>query len=248
MLTTSSPSSCDLPGCGCALPQNGWFALACLPEKYCSRACMKKALAAVNARRKKVPEVLADDFGEVGVTRVYCDNPSCGRICAPLAWPSDDLKRKYCTNECRKQGEKMMDEGTLQVEEKPIVAGKPVEKSKKAPKAVKPKAEKPKAEKPAKAAKPKNAVKAKAPKVPKAAKPKVAKAKTNGRMGDDAVITVLKPHEFTEETASAKMFKLVKDQMTVGEFRKKLTSLPVEITKGRSILPVGVERGYIAIK
>ena len=132
---------CGCPGCRAPLNPGLVWSIKDRPEKYCSRDCRDAIWDHYHGgkKEKKMPHVLADDFGDAGVIRRKCDK--CGAQIL-LCWKGPD--GEYCSNACKKQaiaeGEKTMTTETTTATAaapSPIVAGAPAPKKTTTKKAVK---------------------------------------------------------------------------------------------------------------
>ena len=107
---------CALPGCSLEIGTKP-YKLGSYPGLYCSNDCvndafMRKKAGKVFAKDPKETkkeeetsvQLPAEDFGESGVIRRFCDDPTCHRP-VTLEWRSRSGK-VYCSNECLKRSEK----------------------------------------------------------------------------------------------------------------------------------------------
>lgn len=175
-------------------------------------------------------EVPATDFGEAGITRLICDRLTCRRP-VTLRWKG--RYGVYCSNECLKISEK---EGYTQMTEEqtatataaaPIAAGKPSTKKAASKKA-------------AATVKGKGKVKA----APKSKAPKAAGA--NSKFQNDQTIKV-KSTDHTMRGARAEAQNLMKDGMTVGDFRAAIAKKDLDISVGPA-LERAIAAGLISVK
>lgn len=169
-------------------------------------------------------EVPAEDFGEAGVTRTRCDK--C-RKPVVLAWKG--RYGVYCSNNCLKtedqQGDlnDMTDESTPDT--KPIRAG---------------------------AASPKKKTGAKKAAAPKKTPAKKAAgdgaARANAKFADDATIHMKADAEnpFRADSSRAQRFALLKDGMTVADFKKKVEAKNLQ--SPFTILSIASDLKLITIK
>jgi Protein of unknown function (DUF3489) len=104
---------CVLPGCGSEFEESDGYIFGRHPGKYCSNDCVNEAFMLkkdgkefalpqkeIKKTEDKNVQLPADDFGESGVVRRFCDKPTCRRP-VTLEWRSRSGKI-YCSNECLK--------------------------------------------------------------------------------------------------------------------------------------------------
>ncbi len=209
---TPARKICDLAGCGNDI-ETPHTVLGDPDHRYCSTECAKQAWR--EARRRKparepttVMEQPAEDFGDSGVVRKFCDDPDCRK---PVLLEWRGRNGVYHSLACLKRIErdknmKSMTTGTAEAPEndtvtapeKPIIAGRISTK------------------KPAKKA-------TAAAKKTAAKKVKAAKNGAGGRASGDAVIKALKAdHGFRDGSRTAERVGLLlkHDGKTLGKFRE----------------------------
>ena len=132
MIAKHPPAVCALAGCYNVVRPDQEHTVRGRDEKYCSHECAVRALELMTAkgRKGKMPHVPAEDFGNAGVIRRYCDRKSCGRPIL-LCWKTEENDNEYCSNTCLKlaRKESTMPETTTATATEtdvpaPIVAGK----------------------------------------------------------------------------------------------------------------------------
>src|ERR1017187_7085615 len=106
---------CALSGCGKPVGVVPYRMLG-KPEEFCSKGCVDQAWGHRLKKSKPAPqpepetepeepsmEVPADDFGDAGVVRHFCDRPECRK---PIALSWKGRYGSYCSNTCLKISEK----------------------------------------------------------------------------------------------------------------------------------------------
>lgn len=234
---------CARPGCDNRIPVFTPYQVFGQQELYCSKPCVEWALDELKKRKKKSARSEAEDpmlqpaedFGDAGIVRRFCDNPECQRPIT-LCWKGRN--GEYCSNKCLKTEK----ENTTNMASQPVPMqdpndappAKPItggSKKKTAP-AAKKAAPAPKAAKPAKAA--------------KAAKP--AKAATTSRVNPDATIKLAKGFDAaTMRGSRGERAALLKDGMTVGQFKAAVEKAKVSGT-AMGLLQMLVAAGQATIK
>ena len=225
---------CALPGCSARINPLAVYTIKDRSEQFCSRECVDAAFDLVTKAKKKGKEdkamrALAEDFGDSGVTRGFCDWKRCG-LAILICWKGrKDQTKEYCSHACRDTAEREENQmtetnatATATADAPPIVAGTPDKKRTKKVAAKKAAAKKA-------AAKPAN----------KAAK---------GKFADDAVITV-KGKDHGRRGKAAECMNLLKTGMTVAQLREKIAKKE-GLNSGylRWTLDAATESGYATVK
>jgi len=245
-------TTCARPGCGRYVPTVP-FQVFGQPAKYCSRECCSWALEQHRKRQRKLKESnesnekesmqkIAEDFGDAGIVRRFCDNPACGRPIT-LCWKGRD--GEYCSNKCLKtEGVATMTTEVDVEEVETEETEKPVSGAKSKKKVPAPAKAAPAAKKAAGKAAPAKAAPAKA--APAKAAPAKAAKTTNGKFTDEAVIKVLNADHGKSGKREAAL-STMKDGMTVGKFRATLEKKDL---KGYSAwaLKYSIENDLISVK
>lgn len=235
---------CALPSCDNTITDRP-FKLGLYPGEYCSRECVNDAYSLKKSgepfskvpdepkdsqgkkevRPKKVPHIDAADFGNVGVIRHFCDNPSCanpgnnpvmeidGKLLTVITLCWKGRSGEYCSNECMKtEKEKKM---TDEQDDSPVSTGTATAPAKKGKKVAKKGS--------AKAAKKAEAAPA-ADKKPTRKEAKKAAGYTNeagksSRFANDMTITVKKTDHGLSGNRGL-MLDIMKSGMTVEKFKE----------------------------
>jgi hypothetical protein len=174
-------------------------------------------------------EVPAEEFGDAGLTRRFCDRENCKNQIA-IAFTSTDGEREYCSNRCRNEAEQEREQPDMTDEATATETAAPASKPKPATKKT--------AAAPAKKA----AAKAAPP-----AKEKKAASNGNAKYTDEQIIHRLKDNaDLPCRGLRAEAMKLLKEGQTIEKF-KALVKEKVPSKSPTFILDLAVTGGVIKV-